>query len=426
MGTVFSALAVFLFAQSLVALMAGVRLARYVWRSLSVPQDRYAPKTVVIIPCKGIDPDFKENIVAYLAQDYLHYELIFVTEGRNDPACQMIEEILNENDRSAWLITAGESQNCGQKVHNLCVALDLLDSLDRKAEVIVFADSDTRPEFYWLREMINPLSDRRIGATTGFRWYLAPKGGFFANLLSVWNASALNLLGERSAFAWGGAMAMNRDVFEALQIRQRWQQGAVSDDYVLTQAIQSEGLKIKFVPQCLVPSTAMQGWKEVLEFTTRQIIITRIYAPRLWWLTLFTHLFFNLAFWGGLISSISGWAKSEIMLPLLLGIFILGAMAGGIRGYIAFHLLSEKQQPQIQRNFWSYLFLHPLVSLLYLHNLFVSIGTRKILWRGIGYEMFSPKKTIIWWRQETSHFLKPSESQPQHSSASAQSKSMDS
>ncbi len=423
MEILFSALAVFLLAQSCGALLAAVRLVRYIQRMLSLPRDRYVPKTAVIIPCKGLDPDFEENIAGYLAQDYRHYELLFVTESENDPAHRIIKRILQESERSAWLLTAGEAKKCGQKVHNLCVALDTLDALDRKTEVLVYADADARPEANWLQELVSPLSDRRIGATTGFRWYLARTTNFWSHLLSVWNASALNLLGERSAFAWGGAMAINRDLFESLRIKQSWEAGAVSDDYILTSAIHAEGLRIKFVPQCLMVSEAIPSVRNLLEFTTRQLTITRVYAPRVWWFTLITNTLFNFTFWGSLLAWSCGWLSAGITIPCVILSYLFGAVTGGLRGISATRLLPEEDKAVARRGLWAHMLLHPFAALLYFYNLMRSARTRKIVWRGIGYEMVSPTETIISLRPETAIARELSEATPQQKGATARTTS---
>lgn len=428
MEAVFTIFAVLLLAQSVVALVAGLRLARYAWRSLSVARERYVPKAAVIIPCKGVEPDFEENIIAYLAQDYRHYELLFVTESDRDPAHLALKRILEDSNRSAWLITAGEAQNRGQKVHNLCAAIDALNSVDRKTEVLVFADSDARPDANWLQELVTPLSDPRIAATTGFRWYLPmtakSRRNLWAYLLSVWNAGALNILGERSAFAWGGATAINRDTFEDLHIKERWEAGAVSDDYVLSRAIQAARLRIKFVPQCLVVSEAQTTWRNLLEFTARQLTITRVYAPRVWGLTAITHTLFNFTFWGGWLALACGLVKAATLGPLLIGIFALGMLSGTLRVFLSSQLLPEEVRPQARRSWWAHLFLHPVVSLIYLHNLVVSARTNRIVWRGIGYEMRSPSETLIWERPQPVQRL--SETQRQHSGAAAKTSSRDS
>ncbi|MEJ7711746.1 MAG: hypothetical protein WKF84_18240 [Pyrinomonadaceae bacterium] len=77
--------------------------------------------------------------------------------------------------------------------------------------------------------------------------------------------------------------------------------GAVSDDFAMTRALQHEELPIVFVPQCLVASHEDVSWSELLEFTTRQIKITRVYAPHLWQIVLWTNLIFVAVFFGGVI-----------------------------------------------------------------------------------------------------------------------------
>ncbi len=211
---------------------------------------------------RGIEHDLEENVQAILAQDYRDYEVIFVTESENDPAHGVLARLLKQRRRLSpptWMVVAGEAKNRGQKVHNLLAALDTLGSIDRRVEALVFADSDMRPPRNWLAELVAPLGDRQVGATTGYRWYLPsneggdPAQSFASVLLSVWNSSALALLGERSGFAWGGSTAILRENFDEIGVKERWQ-GALSDDYVLTSAVHEHGQRIKFVPECLVAS----------------------------------------------------------------------------------------------------------------------------------------------------------------------------
>src|SRR5262245_54044208 len=201
MDTFFSILGFLLFLQSFLALVAALRFRHYALRPHPPRQTRYQPKAVVIVPCRGLEHDFEENIRAILAQDYRDYEVVFVTESVTDPAHGALSRLLKQSRRLSppapptWVVVAGESKNQGQKVHNLCVALDTLNSIDRRVEALVFADSDTRPARNWLADLVAPLGDKRIGATTGYRWYLPsndkdhPARNFASSLLSVWNAS---------------------------------------------------------------------------------------------------------------------------------------------------------------------------------------------------------------------------------------------
>lgn len=395
MDILFTILTGFLLVQSLTALLAVVRWSRYARQGKEEVYDDN-PDVVVIIPCKGIDPRFEDNIIGYLAQAYKRYQIIFVTEAISDPAHAALKRILNESSREAWLITAGEAEGKGQKVHNLCAALDLLDETDRHTDVLVFADADALPSPTWLSDLVGPLRDPRIGATTGFRWYLAGGHSLASRLLSVWNSSALSLLGERSIFAWGGATGIRRSLFEDLKIRELWEQGAVSDDYVLSRAIHAAGMRIKFVPQCLAASESHGGWRELFEFTTRQITITKVYAPRVWALTLATNLYYSLTFFGGIAAWLAGWIHSLSIPAMLVAGYLCGSVTGWLRSTVASELLAEEARGSVRRNRWAFLFFHPVVNLLYLWNLLVSALTSRIVWRGIGYELRSPSETVIW------------------------------
>lgn len=425
METVLIVLASLLFLQSLLALGAAFRFSRYSLHQHRLRPNRYQPKSVVIVPCKGLEHDFEENIRALFAQDYRDYEIIFVTESENDPAYPVLSRLIkNYSRRPGWLVVAGEAKGRGQKVHNLLAAVDMLNSIDRRAEVLVFADSDARPSKYWLSELVAPLGDKRIGATTGFRWYVPVRGGLGSLLMTVWNSSALSLLGERSSFAWGGSMAIRRESFDRLNIKQVWQ-GALSDDYALSAALHGARQRIKFVPHCLVASHADATLGELLEFSTRQMRITRIYAPRIWQLACTSHLLYNLTFWGGLawLMAAAILGKLSFVLALLLtGIFLLGATTGWTRAVVATQLLVSNRA-RIHKLWWAYVLLGPLVSLLYLYNVFASAWSNRIVWRGIGYEMTSPHETNILHRPtQRSHAESASRSQ-RKSKASVRSSS---
>jgi cellulose synthase/poly-beta-1,6-N-acetylglucosamine synthase-like glycosyltransferase len=401
METLFVLLAGLLLLQSLASFLTTLRFARYALAPLSARTSRNQLRAAIILPCRGLDPDFETNIRAFLTQDYREYEVLFVVESQQDPAYAALAKIAKQSRRNAWLLVAGEARDCGQKVHNLLFALDTLDANDRRAEVLVFADADARPHDTWLAELVAPLNDRSVGATTGFRWYMPHHGNSFtAWLTSAWNASTLSLLGERSGLAWGGSTAILRESFKRLNLKQRWR-GVVSDDYVLTTALQQTGQRIKFVPQCLVATHADTTLAQLLEFTTRQLTITRIYAPRVWHLMAISNVLYNLTLWGGLAWLLfsGGQGKHGFLLTMLLvSSVMLGAFTAAVRAFVAAHLLAAERQKLLAHR-WHYALCAPLVPLIFLYNLIGSAFTRRIVWRGIGYEMISPNTTHIWQRQ---------------------------
>jgi len=396
----FISLALLITAQSLAALLLTLRAMHYARTIHTIAQHRYQPRTFVIVPCKGtagtID-SLGDNVRAVCNQDYRDYEVVFVTESEHDPAYAIIEKAIKNTKRSAWLITAGESIDEGQKIRNLCIAIDTMNSVDRRAEVVVFADCDFCPSPDWLAELATSVDGKRVGAATGFRWFVPSDWSFFSILLSVWNSSALSVLGDRSSFAWGGSMAMMRSSFDKLGIRKRWQ-GALSDDYVLSKAVRESGMRIRYVPGCLVPTVAATSFADLFEFTTRQMKITRVYAPSVWKFTLVTNLLFSITFWGSLIwiaASALATGRVSVLLSSLIGTtFVLGFLNGLLRSRLAAYLLPQ-HRASIRRVELLFALLSPASSLLYLANLFASLTSRRIAWAGINYEMVSESETRI-------------------------------
>src|SRR5439155_26658844 len=122
----------------------------------------------------------------------------------------------------------------------------------------------------------------------------------------------------------GDSSAIRRSTFETARVIDRWR-GSVSDDFAMTRALHDSGLTIKFVPQCLTPSFYDCSFRELIEFTTRQLKITRAYAPHLWKAVLIGSALFVLTFFGGITLVIARAATgSPFITPLLLLLIILG------------------------------------------------------------------------------------------------------
>jgi cellulose synthase/poly-beta-1,6-N-acetylglucosamine synthase-like glycosyltransferase len=300
---------------------------------------------------------------------------------------------------SARIVIAGQATDSGQKVHNLRQAVS---EIDPETEVIVLVDSDARPSSSWLRSLIDPLADEEVCAATGYRWFITRRG-LASQLLSVWNASIASALGERTDknFCWGGSTAIRRSTFEKLQMRDRWR-GTVSDDFTLTRALQEAKLPIRFVPACLVASFHDCTASELMEFTNRQLKITRVYAPHLWKPVLLSSLLFCAVFFGGLaLVAVCTLLRLTYTLPLILVLLVytLGAAKSYIRlKAVAIPLASYREL--IYRSLAAHLLLWPLASALYLCNALAAAFSQRIKWRGITYELKSPTEAVIIAREE--------------------------
>ncbi|MCA1818056.1 MAG: glycosyltransferase [Acidobacteria bacterium] len=395
------ALAAPLLFQSLASLRGGFRYLGFFRRELSREPADFAPRASVFVPCRGVEQGLRENLSALFRQDYPAYELVFVVDDAGDPALGVVEAARQDSAHGAGVtsrvVVAGRARDCGQKVHNLRAAVR---GAGRACEVFVFVDTDARARRDWLRSLVAPLADERAGAATGYRWFVpSPRGGLSSHLRAVWNASIASALGEnaRRNFCWGGSTAIRRATFDRLNILGEWR-GALSDDYAVTRALQRAALPIAFVPACLVASHDDCSARELFEFTTRQLKITRTYAPRLWLVVLVSNLVFCAGFYGALALAAARALRGEsFALPLALAasVFLIGATKAALR-LRAVNLVLAREGSRVggvarlaQLTLWT------VTGALFLWNAAAASFSRRITWRGITYEMKSPTRTRV-------------------------------
>jgi len=369
------------------SLLSGIRYAAYVRRETSRPLPDFQPFLSVIPPGRGLEPGLIDNLRPLVTQDYPHYEVLFVFDALDDPALKIVDALKKTATVDTHTVITGPATDSGQKVHNLRVAVNKVDS---RSEVLVFVDTDARPAQDWLRKLVAPLADETLGASTGYRWFIPDRGGIASRLRSVWNASVASALGSDTAknFCWGGSTAIRRTTFTKLDVSSRWR-GTVSDDFTITHVLKEAKLPIHFTPLCLVASVGDCDFRELIEFTTRQIKITRVYASHLWLPLLLGSALFAIAFFGGLILiGVHPRSFAAYVFPLI--IFTLGAAKSFIRFRAVSSVLKTSQLDLV-----AHIFLWPFASLLYLYNAIVAGFSRRIKWRGITYELKSPTEAVI-------------------------------
>lgn len=404
----FAAVLVFLGWQSL---RGGILYLEFFRRELAKPKSNFTPFCSIIAPCRGLDEDLRGNLAALFRQDFPRYEIVFVVDDTGDEAVSVIKSLMSEPSAAAngltWrklnhslprtvltkLVVAGKSENESQKVHNLRRAVL---EVSGESEAFVFVDSDARPNENWLRELTAPLENETIGCATGYRWFVSKKISFASDLRSVWNASVASALGAnmKKNFCWGGSTAIRRDVFEKLNGREKWR-GTLSDDFALTRMMNEAHLPIYFVPQALTATIENCGFGELLEFTTRQMKITRVYATHLWKASLIGSLIFTIVFWTGIaLLFFTAGVHFWLTLSVVSMIFALGAGKSFLR-LKAVKLVLKDYEKELNRQIFSHLILWTLTPPLYFYNSVCALFSRKIVWRGIEYELKSATETVI-------------------------------
>jgi ceramide glucosyltransferase len=373
----------------------GLDYLRFFRRELARPVSDFTPFASIIAPCRGLDEDLKKNLSALFRQGYPDYEVIFVVDSETDDSVGVITEVSRQGAKNAKLIVAGKATDSSQKVHNLRQAVL---EVSNESKVFVFVDSDVRPDKNWLRSLIAPLSDEKIGAATAYRWFISKNNGFASEMRAVWNASIASALGAsvKNNFCWGGSLTIRRDTFEKIDMREQWR-GTLSDDFAITRALKKAGLPICFVPRGLTASVEDCTFRECLEFTTRQMKITRVYAPHLWQQAFVGAALFNLVFvWGIFLLIFTPADKFPFWFALvaliLVSVFSIGKAWLRLK---AVKLVLKDYEKQLKKQFWTQNTLWIFAPALFFYNALAAWLSRKILWRGIRYELKSPNETLI-------------------------------
>jgi ceramide glucosyltransferase len=392
--TVFYLLVLEQILQGFYSLWQGLEWLKMARKHAALSSSLYTPRIALICPVKGMEEDLESNLLGLTQFDYPQYEIFFAIATADDPAYRVLEKVVAASKRPAHIVRAGRTLDCSDKVHNLTAAVG---EIGEQFEVLVFTDSDGTPPRAWLTRLVAPLANANIGAVTTFRWLLPKRPAFWSGLAAAWNASAATYLGEHKRnFCWGGGTAIKRERFDALRIKDAWR-GAASDDYVLTRVLQNNGLPIVFAPECLVPSACTFDAQPFFEFTNRQLVITRVYAPRLWFTAFIGHLFYCAT----MLTGVAAWFTSSMMgLPsmqfIVLALIppIFASVRGVLRLGAVLDLLPDLRE-QLLNEGWVWVLLAPLVPFVYLYNSLTALFTRKITWRGIRYELQSPFRTRI-------------------------------
>jgi cellulose synthase/poly-beta-1,6-N-acetylglucosamine synthase-like glycosyltransferase len=347
--------------------------AHYVARRLAERPEGLPPATV-IVPVKGYDEGLRENLGALAALDYPDFELIVTAHSAGDIPPGVLPA------RAKVVLAHGTDSASCEKVQNLMAAVR---AARKRTRVLAFADSDGRVTSGWLRALVAPLSEPGVGASTGYRWFLPDPPDFWSLMRGVWDAVAAGTLGAGdNRFAWGGAMAIRKEVFFEARVPEFWQ-GALSDDYALSQAVHAARLSIAYAPGALTPCADHITGGRFFGWIYRQMAITRIYAPRLWWPGLIAHIFYCGGMAASVIASIRGnrlaeWALIAQLSP--------GMLKGLNRATLAKAALPE-HEAWFKRHAWVHAIWVPLGTWVWLIALVSSAFARSIEWRGRRYAL---------------------------------------
>lgn len=279
------------FAYYIVATIAAIRFLRRKPKaaSNSATAKDFTPPVSLIKPVHGVDFGSVENFESFCHQNYPDYEILFAVNDESDPAVPLIRATAAKfPERNIRLISGAPQVGANKKVNNLI-------ELNRAArhEIIVLTDGDVRVLPNYLREVVAPFADPKIGAVTSFYRGIAQKSlaaeleaigaasDFFAGVLvAEWM--------EGMTFALGASIATTKSWvakiggFETIADMH-------SDDYELGHRISKAGGKVVLTHELVWTMYPAQSARGFWNHQVRWLRTVRLSRPLSFLGLVFTH-----------------------------------------------------------------------------------------------------------------------------------------
>jgi ceramide glucosyltransferase len=218
------------------------------FRARTFAPDGELPPVSVLKPVCGLEKHLYENLRSFCDQDYPQYQIIFGISDHTDPALPVIERVIKDfPDKDISIRIDNCLVGSNRKVSNLANMYSLA-----KYDLLVIADSDMQVGIRYLRNVIAPFDDERVGAVTCLYTGMATAGlasALGALFISEWFLpSVLVALTFRDpAFCFGATMAVRRELLERIGGFPTLSQ-VIADDYMLGKWISALGFRVHLVP----------------------------------------------------------------------------------------------------------------------------------------------------------------------------------
>jgi ceramide glucosyltransferase len=240
----------------------------------------FTPPVSILKPVRGLDPDAYENFASFCRQDYPEYEIVFCVGDYTDPVLPAIEEVVRDFPECKIRVLFGSGRVAtNDKVAKLARLTD-----EAHHEYLVINDSDVRVDAGYLRTIVAPLADPKVGAVTCFYaptdektlvQHLQSVGmlsDFYAGILVAWQLDGVK-------FALGPTIATTRarlagfGGYQAIENR-------TADDLLVGRLIAEQGYEVKLLPYSVLTVADYDSMRDLSNKRLRWIVVMRHMRPR--------------------------------------------------------------------------------------------------------------------------------------------------
>jgi ceramide glucosyltransferase len=330
-----------------------------------------APPVSILKPIRGLDPDAYENLSSFCKLDYPEYEIVFCVDPDDQAVLDVIEKLIATFPNHPIRVLHGSGRVAtNDKVAKLARLVN-----DAAHEVVVISDSDVRVRPDYLRKIVAPLADPKVGAVTCF--YLPTESAtftdhlqsigmtsdFYAGILVAWQLDGIK-------FALGPTIATTRTRLNGFggypELENR-----PADDLLVGRLIAEQGYEVVLLNYSIETVCDYASLSDLLHKRLRWIVVMRHMRP-------WGHL--GLLFTQGLPWSLAALVihpSAGIALAYLGSYMILRITMTGVIG--AYGLRHAELLKQIG--------LIPIWDAVAFAIWLTSFGRNSIRWRGADYHI---------------------------------------
>ncbi|HEX3940834.1 MAG TPA: bacteriohopanetetrol glucosamine biosynthesis glycosyltransferase HpnI [Acidobacteriaceae bacterium] len=197
--------------------LAGMAALRFALRRRQRRVGDFCPPVSLLKPLHGAEPELEAHLESFFLQSYPRYEILFCARNADDEALAVARRVAARYPRiSSKFLVCGEPPCANAKVWSLECMSDAA-----RYEIFVVSDSDVSVTPEYLREVIAPFAEEKVGLVTCLYRGVAgegdPRGGTFWSRLEAAGMSVEMPSGvlvaemlEGMKFALGPTMAVRR------------------------------------------------------------------------------------------------------------------------------------------------------------------------------------------------------------------------
>ncbi len=330
----------------------------------------FTPPISCLKPIRGLDPDAYENYASFCRQDYPDYELVFCVD-EDDPALPVIERLCRDFPaRQIRLLHGAGHTAMNDKVGRLVRLVG-----EARNELLVITDSDVRVGADYLRLVVAPFRNPKIGGVTCL--YTSTRettliqelqsvgmiSDFFAGTIVAWKLDGMKFMFGQTIVTTRSNVARFGG-YESIE-------NLPGDDLRVGRLIAEQGLEVELLPYVVETVADFDGFSDLFYKRVRWMTVMRMMRP-----------------WGhvGLVFTLGlPWVLLAVAISPSAWVALSYACAYAIGRVATTWLIGSWGMKE--RRIWKKILFIPVWDALVVIIWLVSFGRRTIRWRGKNYSI---------------------------------------